>query len=436
MTYQCIVHVTNGQEVKEVFNKDLTENQVFTGPLLGLDFFNLNIATFNYVEKTLKIEYKPKVDLIKETKDEFPQWNGLKEDGELVVIRPYRHGKDVIDVRGFEQINCKTSDHGIVSFQIGEKIEIQESQINPSDPHIRMVPMSPISDDDELQMKDQPNPISNMWRVEAKQIAAKKLAAEEEAKKLAKEAAQKLAKEAAEKLAKEEAKKKEEAEKLAKEEAKKKKEAKKVLIEQETKIVEQAQKEMVDSMDKVMGCVNYIDDLSEKVFNDWSDKKITYAHAWVSHMEQMGQYEEHKKGIMMDQAIVNAFHNNSQPLYNMYAKLAHIHNQREDVLEKIAKNTKPKKGADGDASVETPVVAQKALQAAIGRAPRKALAVKRKGSGKARVEPKVVKKTKKSESDNTDLVISERKDAPADLITLMNLAVSDDNESESDDDDN
>jgi len=260
-----------------------------------------------------------------------------------------------------------------------------------------------------------------------------KEAAEEEAKKAAKEEAKKAAKEEARKLAEEEAKKaaeEEEARKLAEEEARKAAEAKKVLVENETKMVEQFEKDIESTINKIMSCNNFIDNLSDKVSKDWEDKKVAHAHVWLSHTDQKEKYKDHRKGLMMDIAIMNDANNTALPLYGMYVQVAQKHNERTDVQKKIIKNKKPVK----DASVP-----QTAQRATTGKSPRKALggksamaALKRKLSDKS---DKRSDKKKKPRNDDTDLVLSGRKEAPVNLKMMMKMASANNQSSESEEQD-
>jgi len=422
--FQCTVNRIINDEVKEVFNELLTQDKVFDGDNLGLDTILFDIAIFNFEQKTLVVKYKPTVDKINNSRSVFPQWTGFKDDGEKVVIKVYRDGQDTIKVIDYEQVHCKIDGQTSVSFTIYEHVE--ESQFIPKEQE--MIPMSDDEDEpDQKLVKEE----SKKLVEEHKHNGAKKAAEEEATKKLAEEQAKKAADEEA-------------AKKLAEEEAKRAAEDKKVRIEAETKIVEKATKEMVDAMDKIRECNMFIDDLSEKVFKDWADKRITFAHVWVTHKQQKEMYEEIKKGIMMDNAILTTFDSNTQPLYNMYWHIAKVHNQREDVKQKIAKNAKPKKVADGDASGEAAVVDKTAKGGAGGSAPRKALCVnkvlarrmnkqvaaapkKRKHNEKASSE----KKAKKAKtSDETKLVASGRNDAPVNLRALMKMATANKSESE------
>jgi hypothetical protein len=424
--FHCTVNRIINDDVKEVFNELLTKDKVFDGANLGLDTILFDIAIFNFEEKTLVVKYKPTVDRINNSRSVFPQWAGFKDDGEKVVIKVYRDRQDTIKVTDYEQVHCKIDGQTSVSFTIYEHVE--ESQFIPKDQE--MIPMSDDEDepDQKLVKKE-----SKKLVEEHKHNGAKKAADEEAAKKLAEEQAKKAADEEA-------------ANKLAEEEAKRAAEEKKVRIETETKIVEKATKEMVDAMDKIRGCNIFMDDLSEKVFNDWTDKKITYAHAWVTHKQEKEMYEEHKKGLMMDLEISKAFNSTTQPLYNMYWNIAKVHNQREDVKQKIAKNSKPKKVADGDASGEAAVVDKTGKGGAGGSAPRNALCInkvlarrmnnqvaaapkkrKRKPNEKASSE----KKAKKAKTSNeTKLVASGRNDAPVNLMALMKMATANKSESE------
>jgi hypothetical protein len=453
--FQCTVNRIINDEVKEVFNELLTQDNVFDGENLGLDTILFDIAIFNFEEKTLVVKYKPTVDKINNSRSVFPQWTGFKDDGEKVVIKVYRDGQDTIKVSDYEQVHCKIDGQTSVSFTIYEHVE--ESQFIHKEQE--MIPMSDDEDEpDQKLVKEESKKLveehkHNGAKKPADEDAAAKKLAEEQAKKAAdEEAAKKLAEEQAKKAAEEEATKKlaeEQAKKAAEEETKRAAEEKKVRIETETKIVEKATKEMVDAMDKIRECNIFMDDLSEKVFNDWTDKKITYAHAWVTHVQQKEMYEEHKKGLMMDLEISKAFHSTTQPLYNMYLHIAKVHNQREDVKQKIAKNAKTKKVTDDDASGEAAVVDKTAKGGAGGSAPRKALCVnkvlsrrmnkqvaaapkKRKHNEKAPIE----KKTKKAKtSDETKLVASGRNDAPVNLMALMKMATANKSESETSEED-
>jgi hypothetical protein len=299
-----------------------------------------------------------------------------------------------------------------------------------------------MSSDDEAEPNHIPhtNILLAMRKADASEAAQKlaeelkaKEAAEEEVKKAAKEEAKKAAKEEARKLAEEEAKKaaeEEEARKLAEEEAKKAAEAKKVLVENETKMVEQFEKDIDSSIVKIMGCVNFIDNLSDKVSKDWEDKKVSHAHVWVSHTDQKDKYKDHKKGLMMDIAIMNDANNTPLPLYGMYVQVAQKHNERTDVQKKINKNKKPVK----DASVPETV-----QRATAGKSPRKALggksamaAPKRARSNKS---DKRSDKKKKPRNDDTDLVLSGRKEAPVNLKMMMKMASANNQSSESEEED-
>jgi len=445
--FQCTINRIINGNVEEVFNELLIQDKVFDGPTLGLDTILFDIAKFDFKKQILVVEYKSMVDKNIMKRTTYPEWTGLKVNDENVVIKVYKKGQDTIKVSEYEQVHCKIDAKTSLSFAIYEHVE--ESQINPNDPVEPNDPvkpndpeMVPMSSDDEAEPNHIPHPniLLAMSKAAASEAARKlveeqkaKEAAEEEAKKAAKEEAKKAAKEEARKLAEEEAKKaaeEEEARKLAEEEAKKAAEAKKVLVENETKMVEQFEKDIESTINKIMSCNNFIDNLSEKVSKDWEDKKVSHAHTWVSHTDQKDKYKDHKKGLMMDIAIMNEANNTTLPLYGMYVQVAQKHNERTDVQKKIIKNKKPVK----DASV--PQTVQRAIA---GKSPRKALggksamaALKRKLSDKS---DKRSDKKKKPRNDDTDLVLSGRKEAPPNLKMLMKVASANNQSSESEEED-
>jgi hypothetical protein len=451
--FQCTINRIINGNVEEVFNEFLIQDKVFDSQTVGLDTILFDIAKFDFKKQTLVVEYKPTEDKVNNKRTKFPEWTGLKENDENVVIKVYKKGQDTIKVSDYEQVHCKIDAKTSLSFAIYEHVEerqiIPDDEVKPNDPVKPNEPeMVPMSSDDEAEPNHIPHPNIRLAMMKAAASeAARKLAQEQKAKEAAEEEARKLAqeqkaKEAAEEearklaqeqkakdAAEEEAKKaaeEEEARKLAEEEAKKAAEAKKVLVENETKMVEQFEKDIDSAIDKIMSCVNFIDNLSDKVSKDWEDKKVTHAHVWVSHTDKNNKYKHHKKGLMMDIAIMNDANNTPLPLYGMYVQVAQKHNERPDVKKKIIKNKKPVK----DASVP-----QTAQRATAGKSPRKALGgkiamatLKRKRSGESH---KSSDKKKKPRNDDTDLVLSGRKEAPPDLKMLMKVASGNNQSSES-----